>query len=338
MKYNKSKVSVIIPCRNEEKYIEQTLKSLINQEDLPGGYEIIVVDGKSQDRTTEIVEKLRSDFPHIKLVINEKQVTPTALNLGIKESDGEYICILGAHSIYSKNYLSSCLNLFTLHPEVAGVGGPIISKGKDSFSSAVALVMSSPIGVGNAKHRFPKYEGFAEMACFPMFHRSIFDKVGFYDEKLIKNQDDDFCFRLRNKGEKIYISPSVKALYYVRNTAKTLYNQYYQYGLWRVAVTKKHKLPISFRQLVPSFFILTIILFFIIGTVINNPLVMFVIPAVYLMTITGFSVFIMIKEGIRKGMYIPFVIIILHFSYGLGFFSGLYKFRSGLNDKHVQKL
>jgi glycosyltransferase involved in cell wall biosynthesis len=321
------KVSVIIPCRNEEKYIDQTLRSLISQKDIPGDFEIIVVDGMSEDRTRQIVYQLQNDFPKIKLVDNEKRVTPTALNIGIKESIGDYICILGAHSIYSEDYISSCLKLFSEHPEVACVGGPIISIGEGNFSSAVAIAMASPIGVGNAKHRFPYYEGYAEMACFPMFRKSVVDRIGFYDEGLIKNQDDDFCFRLRKSGEKIYISPLVEASYYVRNTPNSLFNQYYQYGLWRVAVTKKHKIPISIRQLIPSFFLLAVVLSFIVGMFLSSALIMFIIPAVYLIILLGFSIVIIIKKSFFIGINILPALMILHFSYGIGFFSGIYKFR-----------
>jgi GT2 family glycosyltransferase len=302
------------------------------QKNIPGDYEIIVVDGMSEDDTRGIVDKLRTHHSQIKLVNNEKRVTPVAMNLGINIAKGEYICILGAHSVYAENYLSNCLQLFRDHPEVTCVGGPIISIGKDNFSSAVAIAMASVIGVGNAKHRFPRYEGYAEMACFPMFHRSVFDKIGLYDETLIKNQDDDYCFRLRQSGEKIYISPTAKASYYVRNTPKSLFNQYFQYGVWRVAVTKKHKIPISLRQLIPSFFITLIVVFFILGLIISNPIFMFIIPVIYVTVLWGFSVIIIFKNNFWIGLNIPLSLIILHFAYGIGFFYGLNKFRKNKMD------
>jgi succinoglycan biosynthesis protein ExoA len=319
-------VSVIIPCRNEEKYIEKCLSSLLNQKEVKDICEILIVDGMSTDATRAIVSEISNNQSQVILLENPQHSTPHALNVGIKNSKGEFIAILGAHAEYANDYLTTCLELFNQHPDVSCAGGPIISKGKNSFAKATALAMSSVIGVGNAKHRFPEYEGYAEMACFPVFRKNVFDKYGLYDESLIRNQDDEFCFRLTRGGEKIFISPKAKSAYYVRESPISLFKQYYQYGFWRVAVLKKHKIPISYRQQVPIIFYALIILLAIFGLVFDNLILSVLFPVLYLLIIIAFSIPILLKEKLAIAIRFPVAVLVLHLSYAFGFFNGMIKF------------
>src|ERR1035437_5728615 len=149
------KISVIIPCYNEEKYIAKCILSILSQKNI-NNLEIIVVDGASRDNTKNILEELVDQYQDKKIIIlnNSQRITPVALNLGIKRSSGDYICIMGAHAEYDDEFLCNCLILLKNHLDVSCVGGPIFSKGENNFAKAVAISMSSPIGVGNAKHRF----------------------------------------------------------------------------------------------------------------------------------------------------------------------------------------
>jgi GT2 family glycosyltransferase len=260
------------------------------------------------------------------LVDNPQFITPQALNIGIKNAKGEFIAILGAHAEYAPDYLTTCLDLANQHPEVLCVGGPIISKGKTPFAKATAIAMSSIIGVGNAKHRFPDYEGYAEMACFPIFRREVFNNYGLYDESLIKNQDDEFCFRITKSGGKVFISPKAKSSYFVRESPLGLFKQYYQYGYWRVAVLKKHKMPISYRQQIPILFYITVITLAVIGILGKNLIVGTIVPALYLLLIIAFSIPVFIREKIKIAIQFPVAVIVLHLSYAVGFFAGIIKF------------
>ncbi len=320
------KISVIIPCRNEEKYIGDCLLSLLEQEDLQNKMEILVVDGMSKDNTRMIVEKISRQKPQVRLLDNPNLFTPHALNIGIRNAKGEFIAILGAHAEYASNYLTACLEMADQHAEVSCVGGPIISKGKTPFAKATAIAMSSNIGVGNAKHRFPDYEGYSEMACFPVFRRDVFDKYGFYDESLIRNQDDEFCFRITKGGGKVYISPKAKSSYFVRESPSALFKQYYNYGFWRVAVLKKHKIPISYRQQIPILFFFTIIMLLILGLVSNNLILGTVLPTIYLILIITFSIPVLIQEKFGTAIRFPIAVMVLHLAYAVGFFAGIIKF------------
>jgi glycosyltransferase involved in cell wall biosynthesis len=320
-------ISVIIPCRNEKEYINETILSILNQKPDDYSIEILVVDGMSDDGTREILTGLISKYQNLRLIDNPALVTPAALNIGIRNSSGKYIAILGAHAEYADDYFQKNLGLIKMHPEVACTGGPIISKGKSNFGKAAAIAMSSSIGVGNANHRFPEYEGYAEMACFPFFKKDLFVKYGLYDESLIKNQDDEFCFRIRLNGEKIFISNIVKSTYYVRDSISRLFSQYYSYGKWRIPVLLKHKIPISYRQQVPSLFFVILFLVFIVSVVMKEVMFGLVLPAFYLLVLMAFALSKLKREKWVVVKNIPAAIFILHFSYAIGFLRGLFNFR-----------
>jgi len=311
-------ISVVIPCRNEAKYINECLKSLLYQELLQDEYEIIVVDGLSDDGTREILFQFEKQYPIIHIIDNERKITPVAMNLGIRNAVGENIAICGSHTKYDTKFLSSALKLLQDHSEAGCVGGPIISVGENDFAKAASIAMSCPIGVGNAKHRFPDYEGFAEMACFPIYRRKIFEEIGYFDENLVRNQDDEFSLRYRLAGGKVFISPKVKSIYYVRNSPIKLIKQYFQYGFWRWVVLKKHKIQISYRQMIPSIFIISLMLLIICGIVFKSYTTIFVLPIIYFLIISVFSIQLIKKESLKIGILFFQAVVILHFSYGIG--------------------
>jgi succinoglycan biosynthesis protein ExoA len=320
------KISVIIPCFNERNFISKCIDSALAQDIGENYLEVLIIDGQSTDGTREIVSEYMKFHENVILIDNINRVTPFALNKGIRESTGDYIIIWGAHAEYSPDFIKNSLLLMETHPEVSCVGGPIKSIGNSPFGDAAAIAMSSMLGVGNAKHRFPEYEGYAEMACFPVFRRNVFEMIGMYDESLVKNQDDEFCFRLRLNGGKIYISPSVQSSYYTRSTPVSLFRQYFGYGKWRIAVLKKHKIPISYRQQIPVLFFSTLIILAIIGILLNNLLIGIILPILYFTILLIFSLLNVKKSVFGVPLYIPLAIFLLHTAYAAGFIAGVFKF------------
>ncbi len=316
-------ITAIVPCRNEAEYIERTIISILLQKNLAGELEVLAIDGESEDGTKIILERLKATDHRLKIISNPMKITPVAMNIGINAARGKYVAIMGAHTVYDPNYLSVCISSFNIDPLIACTGGPIINEGITNFGKAVALAMSSLIGVGNAKHRFPDFEGFAEGAGFPVFKKEVFDKIGLYDEMLVKNQDDELNYRLTKRGYKVLLSAKAKSKYFVRTTPFKLFKQYFNYGFWRVAVIKKHTLPVSFRQLVPAIFLLSLLFFIFLGIIIHQIFVSIFIPLIYFLTILLFDINIIIKNGIKKGILFPLAVIILHFAYATGFLAGL---------------
>lgn len=326
-------LSVIVPCYNEIENIEKCILSIVNQKFSFGKYEILVVDGNSNDGTAEVLRQLSAEHDNIRIIRNNRRITPVALNLGIQAAHGEFITILGAHSEYDADYLHNSLKLFKEHPEISCSGGPIISTGNTPFGQAAAMAMSHPIGVGNAKHRFPDYEGYAEGACFPTFRKSVFQEIGYYDERLVRNQDDELNFRMTKTGGKVYISPSVRSVYMVRNRPSKLFRQYFDYGFWRVAVIFMHKMPVSLRQLVPVLFILSLIALplFSVAVPEHSLILSLFLPLLYISTLCIFSVPVLLNRGLRLSMLFICSVVILHFAYGLGFLRGLFSKRTRLS-------
>jgi succinoglycan biosynthesis protein ExoA len=319
--------SVVMPCRNESHHIEVCVRSILGQERPPEGIEVIVVDGMSDDGTREILDKLAKEHPEIRVVDNPRRITPCAMNVGICEARGRYIAILGAHCQYASNYLSTCVTLLHEHPEASCVGGPAVSIGRGLFGQAVAAAMSHPVGIGNAKHRYPTYEGYAEGACYPVFRKEVFEKVGLYDEMLVRNQDDEFNYRLAKHGEKVFISPRARYSYFIRETPFRLFRQYFEYGYWRVAVLRKHRLPASFRQIVPPLFMAVMLINVIVGLSLPGwwRLTAAAIPMLYGVTLLAVGVMQSHKTGWRVAVLFPVAVAIMHVAYAMGFVCGTMK-------------
>jgi len=324
-------ISVIIPTFNERDYIERSVGSILRQEPPPGGLEVIVVDGISDDGTRDILMSLASEHPELRIIDNPRRITPCAMNAGIRAARGCFVAILGGHAYYASDYLRTCDALLNEHPEACCVGGPIQSKGNSLFGRAVASVMAHPIGVGNAKHRFPSYEGYAEGACYPVFRREVFEKVGLYDEHLIRNQDDELNYRLAKSGEKVFISPRAQVTYFVRETPSQLFRQYFNYGYWRVAVLRKHRLPASLRQLVPPAFMLLMLAIGMLAFSLPGDWRFLggVLPAIYGGTLLLVGAGEVGRAGWRVALLFPVAVAIMHSAYAVGFVSALLK-RNGV--------
>lgn len=319
-------ISIIVCCRNEENYIRDCIESLEKQKGIDGSFEILVIDGMSDDKTVKIVEELKNKYQNIKLLLNPQKVKPPAVNLGFRNAKGRFIAICDAHTSYDEFYLFNCLKVLNEKPDVWCSGGPITSVGLTNFGKDVAFAMSSPIGVGNAKHRFENYEGYAEMACFPLFRREVIETVGYYDEFFVINHDDEYCYRLRKAGGKVYLTPSAKSFYFVRNTPSALFKQYYTYGYWQIAFLQKHKIPIALRQLIPFTFYFGVFVLLALGIILNQFVLAILLPAIYISTLTIYGFKYLLQKKVSNLLYFLQAVVILHFSYAIGFFFGIIRF------------
>jgi glycosyltransferase involved in cell wall biosynthesis len=331
----KQKVSIIIPCRNEEKYIRECLESIVKQSYGIDNIEVLVMDGCSEDNTSNIVSEFTAEYRQIKLIRNERKTAPTAMNLGIENSTGNVIVLVGGHSYLDKNYIENCI-IKLEQSGAACVGGKIINISNDSSSEAISCAMGSPFGVGNALFRYTNNEQYVDTVAFGAYRKEIFDKIGYFDEELVRNQDDELNFRLTKGGGKIFLSPSILSYYYTRSSFKRLWRQYYQYGFWKVRVIQKHKKPASIRHLIPILFVLSII-FGSLLSIYSKPIrFMFLAELIsYFACALIFSV----KAANKKVSYIPSIIfsfLILHISYGLGFLEGLFAFYLFKSNKYVE--
>ena len=248
-------VSVTIPCRNELNYIGKCLDSLVNCDYDKNRLKIFVCDGMSDDGTRDEIEKFAANHAFIELIDNTHRTTPQALNLGLRKEGYDIRFILGAHSTVDKQYISNSVRCFDKDPDIGCVGGIIENAYEDRISEYIGAAMSSPFGVGNAHFRTGSQSRFVDTVAFGAYKKEVFDKVGFFDETLVRNQDDEFNYRLLRGGFKIWLDAGIHSKYYVRASRKKLFKQYYQYGYWKVFVNKKFKRITTVRQLVPMLFV-----------------------------------------------------------------------------------
>lgn len=317
------KISIVIPCRNEEKYIGLCLDSILLQ-DYPGLINVFVCDGKSTDNTIAIVNSYAAKHPNIHYLVNEKQTTPFALNLGIKAGNADVSIILGAHSELFPDYVSNCIKAFDMAENIGCTGGIIENVYENEITEIIGKAMSSGFGVGNAHFRTGVKDGLVDTVAFGAYKKEVFDKIGFFDEELVRNQDDEFNYRLLKNGFKIYLSRSIRSKYYVRASFQKLFKQYYQYGYWKVYVGKKHKSVTTIRQLIPLFFVLYLLLFTV--AVFNPFLLIDYLSGLALYFAASVYSAAKISDGINQTMQIMRTFFILHFSYGWGYLNGIINF------------
>ncbi len=326
-------ISVVIPCRNEKPFIGECIEAIFKAK-LPEGYSIFVfiVDGMSDDGTREEIEILKSRYPTLSIIDNEKQLTPFAFNLGIKKRESDFYQIIGARHIISPNYLLNCIEKIQSDPTIWCIGGKIINEYINETGKIIAIAMSTAFGMGLGNFRTLEKSGFTDTVTSPMYPKFVFDKIGYFDEELIRNQDDDFNYRVEQAGGKIFFDADINLKYYVRGNYKGLWKQFFQYGYWKVYVNKKHQAITTIRQLVPPLFVIYLFGLFLTLLFQRNILLngIFAIPFIaYLILAFYFSLSAKKQEKGISLFSVYKTYLILHISYGLGYLKGISHFLIG---------
>jgi glycosyltransferase involved in cell wall biosynthesis len=317
-------VSIVIPVRNERRFITGLLESVFAQDYPVERLEVIVADGMSTDGTGDILAHLQRQHGRLIVVENPAAIVPTALNLAIARAAGDVIIRVDGHALLAPDFVRRNVELLSEHPEAWSVGGPIQHTATTTFGKAVVIGMSHPLGIGNALHRYPGYEGYAEGAQFPALRREVFDRIGFFDERLVRNQDDEFNFRIRQAGGRIYVSPRVRYSYFVRERAHQLFRQYFQYGFWRIPVIEKHRRPTTLRQLAPTLFHASCVVLALLGAWWRQPLLATALPAAYATALLLVGAATARKHTLSVAVRVPLAIAAMHAGYAWGLGYGLW--------------
>lgn len=331
-------VSIIIPSRNEEKFIGKCLESIIVNDYPKDKLEILVVDGMSNDWTREIVQEYADKYLWVKLIDNPKRIVPTAMNIGIKNASGNIIIRMDAHNVYDKSYISKCVKYLNDY-NVDNVGGICITLPGDNtvIAESIALALSHPFGVGNAYYRIGlKEPKFVDTVPFGCYKKEVFEKSGLFDEDLIRNQDDEFNMRLIKNGGKILLVPEIVSYYYARDSISKLWKMYFQYGYFKPLVCQKVGAILTWRQLVPALFVGSLITSGVLSVFFKSFLIvsLFIIFS-YLIANVSFSLSAAFKKGLKYLFTLPIVFATLHISYGVGYLKGIFDFM--LLKKHERK-
>lgn len=310
-------ISILCPTYNEIDYIEALVEKL--QQMPPQEKELIFVDGRSSDGTTGFLREAEGKYQNLRLIDNPERYVPFALNRGIAAAKGEVVIRIDAHTDYADDYFTKILETFD-EVEADIVGGPTRTASKSRLQAAVGYAVSSPVGIGNSRVHQANYRGYSDSVTFGAWRKDMFTDTGLFDEELMRNQDDEFHYRARSLGKKIYQNPDIKLNYYPRDSLKGLFRQYFQYGLYKPLVLKKVSSEVKLRHLIPSFFFLYLI---------SMPFLAIWIPFYWIpLALYAFALtYDVIRSG-RKGQLFPELYLIyptIHLAYGLGFLLGLRK-------------
>jgi cellulose synthase/poly-beta-1,6-N-acetylglucosamine synthase-like glycosyltransferase len=322
-------ISIIIPCRNEEKYIGKCLDSIIDNDYPNENLEILVADGMSDDATRNIIGGYCVRYPFIKLLDNMKRITPTALNIGIGEAKGEIVIRMDAHNIYEKDYISKCVWHLKEH-NVDNVGGVCVTlPGADTtVAESIAFVLSHPFGIGNSYFRIGSKElRYVDTVPFGCYRKEVFEEVGLFNEDFIRNQDDELNHRLIKKGGKIILAPDIVSHYYARESLRKLWKMYFQYGYFKPFVARKVGGVLTLRQLVPAALVGSLTISALLSFMTPKALFIFLlILSLYLVANLACSFSLALKKGLKYFFVLPVVFATTHFSYGFGYFKGIWDF------------
>ena len=322
-------VSVIIPCRNERSYIGRCLDSVLRGDYPKERLEILVVDGMSDDGTREIAQEYSRRHRAIRLVANPRRIVPTALNLGIGQAMGAIIVRMDAHVEYPPDYISGLVGWLE-RTGADNVGGACVTRPANGTTTAraIAVALAHPFGVGNARFRLGTSEPRqVDTVPFGCFRRDVFERFGLFDEDLIRNQDDEFNFRVTKAGGRVLLVPGVVSHYYARGSLRQLARMYYQYGYFKPLVARKVGAIMTIRQLVPALFVASLLVAGVLAPWVGAARALFaLVLGSYGVVDVAQSTMVGVAQGARVGAVLCLVFPVLHLSYGFGSLRGCWHF------------
>ena len=321
------RISIIIPTYNEEKHIATCLDSVLESDYDKSSMEIFVVDGMSSDKTREIVKDYTKKYSYIELLDNPAKIVPKAMNLAINESSGEYIIRLDAHSEFPKDYFSKLINS-SKELSADNVGAVVITevKSKNKKSNSIKEVLSHRFGVGDSDFRIGADQvKEVDTVPFGCYKKEVFKKYGYYDERLVRNQDIELNKRIVNAGGKIYLIPDVTCTYFAREGFTALAKNNYSNGFWNIltAYYTKTLKSLSLRHFIPLLFVLSLVLPLSLSLFVPELLWIALLSLgsyLALVIIISFR----IKNSSNSIWYLILSFLTLHLSYGWGSLMGIF--------------
>lgn len=331
MQPERATVSIVVACRNEAGAIGDLLRSISEQRMEGWEWDVIVADGRSEDGTREIVEEYCACHSRFHMVDNEGLMVSTGLNRAIRMARGEYILRMDARTEYDPTYGRTCLEELTRH-EADNAGGPARAVAHTRFGRAVAAAYHSRFSTGGACFHDLDYEGWAETVPYGCWRKSTLEGLGLFDEALFRNQDDELNLRLVRAGGRIWQSPHIVSWYHPRETLRGLCAQFFQYGFWKVAVMRKHRMAASWRHLVAPLFVLVMVCAILAAGVAawlgQRELLLLAAGGLalqwlaYLVALVAAAVMTASRSGWEHLPLLPVVFAAYHLSWGTGFLLG----------------
>lgn len=312
-------VSVVVPVLNDQRRIGACLDSILGQDYGLDRMEVIIVDGMSSDGTREIVQAYAARYPNVRLLDNPRRIVPVAMNIGIRAASGAYIIRVDGHAVLPPNYVTLCVR-YLEETGADNVGGTMRAVGEGYLARAIAIATSSPFGVGNSSFHYSDKPQWVDTVYLGAFRRQALERVGLYDESLVRNQDYELNYRIRKTGGRIFYTPEIFAYYYGRNSLRGLWRQYHQYGLWKARVIARYPGSARPRHCAAPLFVATLL-----GLAALTPAVPLARAllgaelASYALASLAFSFRESLRRGLRFLPILPVVFLTLHMAWGSGF-------------------
>ena len=331
-------ISLVLPIRNEERYIEACVESIFRQDYPAEKMEVIFVDGRSGDRTVDILRGMQKKYPQIRILDNPNKTVPYAMNIGIRASTAPVIVRLDVHAEYMPDYVRLSVETL-LTRDCDNVGGVVETRGRGFMGEAIAAMLSTPLGVGNSQFRTTNEDAYVDTLPFGCFRRELFDRIGFYDERMTRNQDNELNYRIRKNGGKVFLNHRVRSIYYCRDTLKGILRMGFTNGKWNVITMALVPGSMSLRHFVPLAFVLSTI-FLVLMTAVTRSMFFGGLLALewgaYLLLDLFYSYEI---ARTKNWTFVPVEFILyplFHFAYGTGSLAGLFaqrRFRKRREEK-----
>ena len=316
-------VSVVIPMRDEERFIGCCLESVLANDYPRDRLEVLVVDGISRDRSREVVEGYARQYSGIRIITNPQRIQAAAINRGIREARGEAIIRMDAHTTYLPDYIRQCVTLLRT-AGAANVGGVQRAVGTGYVGSAIAVATTSPFGAGDARFRYSDREEWVDSVYLGAWYKQTLESVGGFNEDWVANEDYELNYRLRKTGGKILLSPKIRCHYEVRGSLSALARQYFRYGFWKVRTLVAHPDSLRWRHIVPPALLLALLASS--GLLLVYWPAGVVVPGLYLVASLAAAFGTAHRRGWRYFPLLPLVFGTLHVSNGAGFWAGVVRF------------
>lgn len=312
------RVTVVVPMRNESATIAQCLRSILDNR-VEGDFEVLVLDGASTDDSVAVVRQLAEHDPRVALLPNPERLQAAAFNRGLAAARGEFLVRMDAHTLYEPDYIAECVRLLE-ETGAAGVGGVQRATGTNAVGRAIAVAVSSRFAAGDAKYRHATEPAWVDTVYLGAWRTSTLRDVGGMNPRWAVNEDYEMNTRIRDRGGRMYLSPTIRSTYFVRSSLSRLARQYFRYGFWKARTLVHHPRSVRWRQLVAPAFVLSLVaapfLVAIAGPIGAAHLIAYGVANLVASTLAASG------SRWRHLPLLPLIFLIIHLSWGSGFLTG----------------
>lgn len=317
------KVSIIIPCYNEQRFIGATLEAICAQTFTRADMEVVIADSRSTDATREVIADFHRNHPDLNLTLvdNDARSIPSALNRGLAAARGEIIVRMDAHSTPYPDYVERCVRALE-EGRGDNVGGvwEIRPGGRGWMAESIAAAAAHPLGAGDAGYRLNAAPGPQDTVPFGAFRRSLVERIGGYDESLLSNEDYEFNARVRAAGGVVWLDPSVRSVYHARASLGALARQYGRYGYWKWQMLKRYPSTLRWRQALPPLFVASVLVLALFSFFDLARITLFLELGIYLSVLLAAGILTSVRwRKLFLVLGLPLALLVMHMAWGGGF-------------------